>query len=252
MVKRNDIIYGIRSVLEGIKAGKDIDKILIKTGLKGELISELMQVAREHEIPFQYVPMEKINRVHSGNHQGVIAYVSPITYDKIENILPGIFEKGEDPFILILDQITDVRNLGAIARSAEGAGVHAIIVPEKGSAMINADAVKTSAGALNIIPVVRTTGMKQTVNFLKNSGLTIIAATEKAVASYYSTDMKGPVAIILGSEESGISPELLRIADYLVKIPLMGKIASLNVSVAASVILFEVVKQRSDFAKQEP
>lgn len=244
MAKRNEIIYGIRSVIEGIRAGKDIEKILIKTGLKGELVSELMNVARENQIPFQYVPIEKINRVHSGNHQGVIAIISPVIYEKIENILPGIFERGVDPFIMILDQITDVRNFGAIARSAECAGVHALIVPEKNSAMINADAMKTSAGALNIISVVRVTSLKQTVQFLKNSGLTVIAGTEKAVTPYYSVNLKGPVAVIVGSEESGISDDLLKAADYLVKIPLMGKIESLNVSAAASVILFEAVKQR--------
>ncbi len=248
MAKRNDIIYGIRSVLEGIRAGKEIDKILVKTGLKGEMIAELMQVAKENQIPVQYVPLEKINRIHSGSHQGVLAYISPIIYDKIENILPGIFEKGQDPFILVLDQITDVRNFGAIARSAECAGIHAIIIPDKGSAMVNADAIKTSAGALNILPVVRTSSLKQSVRYLKNSGLNVIAATEKAFSPYYSIDLKGPLAVILGSEDSGISAELLKVADYLVKIPLAGKIESLNVSVAASVILFEAVKQRVNTA----
>lgn len=252
MAKRNDVIYGIRAVIEGIRAGKDIEKILIKTGLKGELLGELLSEAKYHEVPLQYVPLEKINRIHSGNHQGVIALVSPITYGKIENILPGIFEEGIDPFILVLDQITDVRNFGAIARSAECAGVHAIIVPEKGSALINADAIKTSAGALNIIPVVRTPSLKKTVQFLKESGLTVIAATEKAASDYYNVNLQGPLAITMGSEESGISDELLRAADYLVKIPLMGKIESLNVSAAASVILFEVVKQRLAIEKQTP
>ncbi len=252
MAKRHDLIYGIRAVIEGIRAGKDIEKILIKTGLKGELVGELLHQARQNKVPWQYVPMEKINRIHSGNHQGVIAFVSPITYDKIENILPGKFEQGINPFILILDQITDVRNFGAIARSAECAGVHAIIVPEKGSAMINADAIKTSAGALNILPVVRTSSLKNTVQFLKESGLSIVAATEKAASDYYRVNMNGPLAIIMGSEESGISNELLRAADYLVKIPLKGKIESLNVSAAASVILFEVVKQRFAVEKQTP
>jgi 23S rRNA (guanosine2251-2'-O)-methyltransferase len=244
MAKRTDLLIGIRAIVEGIRSGKEIDKILLRTGLRGELIGELMQEAKAHQVPVQYVPMEKINRLHSGNHQGVIAFISRIEYSKIESILPGIFEKGEDPFLLILDQITDVRNLGAIARSAECAGVHAIIVPEKGSAMINADAVKTSAGALNIIPVVRTSNLRQTIDFLRNSGLTLIAATEKAAAHHYSVNMSTPLAIILGNEETGISTEIIRTADHLVKIPLMGKIESLNVSAAASVILFEVVKQR--------
>lgn len=244
MAKRTDIIYGIRSVIEAIRAGKDVEKILIRTGLRGDLSSEMMAVAREFQVPFQYVPLEKINRIYSGNHQGVIAFVSPITYDRIENILPGIYERGDDPFILVLDQITDVRNLGAISRSAESAGVHAIIVPEKGSAMINADAVKTSAGALNLIPVVRTPSLKNTLLFLRDSGLSVFAATEKAESVLYSVNLRGPVAIVMGSEESGISPDVLRTADHLIKIPLFGKIGSLNVSAAASIVMFEVVRQR--------
>ena len=202
-------------------------------------------------MPFQFVPAEKLdiicqkNRLRSVSHQGVLAFVSAITYHDLTQVIPFVFEKSETPLILVLDEITDVRNFGAIARTAECAGVHAIIIPKKGSAQINTDAVKTSAGALNHIPVCRVDSLKSTIQFLKDSGLQIIACTEKAVENIQNINYTVPSAIVLGSEESGISTEIIKAADHLVKIPLFGKIASLNVSVATGIILYEAIRQRN-------
>ena len=239
-----DFIFGVRAIIEAIRSGKEIDKVLIRKGLAGELFQELFQEMKANNIGFQYVPVEKLNRITQKNHQGVIALVSPISYNNIESIIPWLFEQGKTPFILILDGVTDVRNIGAIARTAECAGVDAIIVPEKGSAQINADAVKTSAGALNYIQVCKVKSLINTVKFLKDSGLQIIAATEKTSKPYFKLDYKEPLTLILGAEDTGISSDLLRIADHLVRIPLMGHIQSLNVSAAASIIIYEAVKQR--------
>ncbi len=241
-----NVIFGIRTVIEAIRSGKTVDKVLIRKGLDNELFYELFQVVREEKIPFQYVPVEKLNRITRKNHQGVIAYVSPVEFQPIETLLPFLFESGKTPLLLITDQVTDVRNFGAIARSAECAGVDAILFPEKGSAAINADAIKTSAGALHHIPVCRTGNLVKTVQFLKDSGIKILAATEHAEKTYTVINMKVPLAIIVGSEESGISTALLKLADELVSIPVRGKIGSLNVSVAAALMIYEAVRQRED------
>lgn len=241
---KEDFVFGTRAVIEAIRAGRSIDKVLIKNGLSNELFGELYQLIKEFEIPFQYVPLEKINRITRKNHQGVLALMASVEFFRIEDILPAIFEKGEEPLILLLDQVTDVRNFGAIVRSAECAGVHAVVIPEKGAARIGADAVKTSAGALNIVPVCRSANMGTTIDFLKNSGITVVAATEKAADDYTRVGMSGPLAIIMGAEDKGISPAMLRAADHLAKIPILGTIGSLNVSVAASLMMYEAVRQR--------
>jgi 23S rRNA (guanosine2251-2'-O)-methyltransferase len=238
------VIFGTRSVMEAVRAGKSIDKVLIKNGLSNELFGELYQLIKDHNISFQYVPLDKLNRITRKNHQGVIALLSSVEINRIEDLIPGIYERGEDPLILILDGITDVRNFGAIIRTAECAGVHAVVVPEKGAARMGEDAMKTSAGALNLVPVCRSSNLQAAIDFLRQSGIRIIAATEKAADNYTDTDMKGPLAIIMGAEDTGISPILLRKADKLAKIPLKGKIASLNVSVATALLLFEAVRQK--------
>jgi 23S rRNA (guanosine2251-2'-O)-methyltransferase len=242
-------IFGIRAAIETIEAGKTIDKILIKRGLKGELYNELFKIVRQNDIPFQYVPIEKLNRITRKNHQGVIAFVSSIEYVQLDNLVPQIYEIGENPLLLILDGVTDTRNLGAIARSAECAGVNGIIIPTKGAAMVTADAIKTSAGALNIIPVCRVENLKNTMTFLMESGIQIVAATEKSTQTFYEIDYTKPTAFVMGSEDKGISNEIIKLADHLVKIPLKGKISSLNVSVAASVMVFEAVRQRENLDK---
>ncbi len=244
MINKEDFVFGTRAVIEAIKKGKAVDKILIKKGLKNELVSELHELIRENKIVFQYVPLEKINRITRKNHQGVLAFISPIEFVNIETILPGIFESGETPLLLILDQVTDVRNFGAIVRSAECAGVQAIIVPEKGTARIGADAVKTSAGAIHHLPICKVKHLEETIQFLKNSGIFIVAATEKGKKLYTEADLKAPLGIIMGSEDTGISGNLLNLADEHLQIPIKGEIESLNVSVSAALMVYEAVRQR--------
>jgi 23S rRNA (guanosine2251-2'-O)-methyltransferase len=243
--KDNNFIFGIRPVIEAIEAGKDIDKIMVKRGLSGELFGELSEVMKQHNINYQSVPEEKLNSITRKLHQGVIAFISPVPLQKIEDIVPGLFEQGLTPFLIALDGVTDVRNLGSIARTAECAGAHAILLPEKGSAQLNADAMKTSSGALNHLSVCRTANLKKTLQFLQESGIKLIAATEKAEQIYFKCDYTVPVCIVMGSEDTGIESDILRICDNLVKLPVMGKIGSLNVSNAASIFLYEVVRQRS-------
>ena len=243
-MKEKEMIFGIRAVIEAVEAGKDIDKVLVKRELSSELFSELQQILRNYEIPMQRVPVERIDRITRKNHQGVIAFTSAVTYQKLENIIPFLYEEGKNPFILVLDGLTDVRNFGAIARTCEVAGVDAIVIPERGSVSVNADAIKTSAGALYSIPVCRENSLKEAILFLKNSGIKVIAATEKAAELYTDIDMSVPVAILMGSEDVGISTEHLRISDELVRLPQIGNIKSLNVSVAAGVMIYEVLRQR--------
>ncbi len=239
------MIYGIHAVTEAIRAGKEIDKLFLQEGLKSDLSADLRKLTKENNILYVMVPGAKLDRIASGkNHQGCVAFISSVSYFKIEDLLPTIFEAGRIPLLLILDRITDVRNFGAIARSAECAGVDAIIIPTRGSAQVGADAVKTSAGALHSIPVCREDNLKDTIDFLKESGLRIASCTEKGSTPHHSTDLTGPLAIIMGSEEDGISPEYLKRSDVKILIPMRGKISSLNVSVATGIILFEVLRQR--------
>ena len=240
----NQVVFGIRAVIEAIKSGKEIESLYIQRGIGGGLMAELKQLLGEHQIVAQQVPVEKLNRIAQKNHQGVIAFISPIIYQKIEDIIPQIFEKGETPLILILDSITDVRNMGAIARTAECSGVHAIVVPAKGSAQINPDAIKTSAGALYKIPVCRHDNFMQTVRFIQESGLQLVCCTEKTQDYIYKPDYTMPTAIVMGSEEDGVRNDIIRIADHLAKIPMYGEIESLNVSVATGIILYEAIRQR--------
>ncbi len=244
-MKEKEMIYGIRTVIEAVEAGKDIDKVLVKRELSGELFGELLRLLRLHEIPMQRVPVERLERVTRKNHQGVIAFLSAVTYQKLEHIVPLLYEEGKIPFILVLDGLTDVRNFGAIARTCEVAGVDALVIPAKGSVSVNADAIKTSAGALHTIPVCREKSLKDAILFLKDSGIKVVAATEKAANLYTEIDMSVPVALMMGSEDTGIAMEHLRISDELVKLPQVGNIKSLNVSVAAGVMIYEVIRQRS-------
>lgn len=244
MLKNKNTIFGIRAVIEAIKSGKDIDKVLIQKGLSGVLLKELFSELKSNEIPVQYLPSERFKAWDSKNHQGVMAVLSEIPYQNIEDILPVIYENGQDPFLLILDQVTDIRNFGAIARTAECAGIHAIIIPDKGNAPINADAIKTSAGALLKIPVCRSKNLNLTIKLLKDNGLQIIAATEKAPVLYCEIEYKKPIAIIMGSEEKGISQAFRNLSDIEIGIPIMGTIESLNVSVATGIILYEAIRQK--------
>lgn len=242
-MKDNNLIYGIRPVIEAIKAGKEIDKLFLQNGLKGELIPELRKLINENQIPYQYVPVEKLNRMIRANHQGVACYVSEITYQPIESLLMSVYEKGETPLFILLDRITDVRNMGAIARSAVCAGAHGLVIPDRGGAPVNADAVKTSAGALNILPVHKSHNLKHTIEYLKESGLKIVSVSEKGKKLYFESHLTGPLCLIMGSEEDGVSGEYLSRSDEVLRIPMKGEISSLNVSVAAGIVLFEVVRQ---------
>lgn len=239
-------IFGIRPLIEALEKGDRPEKVLIQQGLIGENFQQLFQIIRREKIPHQMVPVEKLNRVTRKNHQGVIAFISLISYQPLDQLLPMIYDQGEMPLLVLLDRVTDVRNLGAIARSAECFGAHAIVIPDKGSAPVNADAIKTSAGALSRLPVCREGNILETIAFLKASGIKVIAATEKSTESIDQADMKGPLAIIMGSEDKGISFPVLKMADQSVSIPMKGSIASLNVSVAAGILLFEAHRQRTE------
>lgn len=245
MQKETDCIFGLRPVIEAIKAGKQIDRLLIKQGLQGSLYHELMTEVRTHNIVYQIVPLERIELVTRKNHQGVLAWLSLIEYQYIDNLLPMIFERGEDPLIIALDGVSDVRNFGAIVRTAGCLGAHAIIIPEKGSARITADAVKTSAGALHSFPVCREKSIVRSIEFLKESGLKVICAAERTGEKASEVSLTGPSVLILGSEDKGISRELLGLSDHNIRIPMTGTIGSLNVSVAAGILLYEIVRQRT-------
>lgn len=240
----NNYIFGLRPVIEFLNEGKIPEKVLIQKGLTGVTFQQLFKLIREKEISFQMVPAEKLNSITRSNHQGIIAQIAEIEYQRLDDLLPGIYEKGETPLLVILDKITDIRNLGAIARSAEVAGAHAIIIAEKSSAPVNADAIKTSAGALTRIPVCKEKDLMETLAFLKESGIRVFACTEKSSNSIYSSKLTGPVAIIMGSEDKGISKPNLMMADEKISIPQKGKIGSLNVSVATGIVLFEIIRQR--------
>jgi len=240
-----EMIFGIHSVIEAIKSGKMIEKIYLRRDMSSRLSHELFAAANAENIPVQKIPLEKLNQLTSKNHQGAVAFISPVEFQSLENIIPALFEQGRSPYIVVLDGITDVRNFGAIVRTAECAGVDAIVVPSAGSAAVNADAIKTSAGALLTVPICRVQNLKNAVRFLSESGLKIIAVTEKTDANYTTLSYTVPLALVLGAEDEGISLEILKICDEQAAIPLCGTIESLNVSVAAGVAMYEVVRQRN-------
>lgn len=247
--KRDDdkaFVFGIRAVTEAIDSGKEINKIYLSArGNENPLINELLAKARENHISVQRVPVEKIQRMVRGNHQGIVASVSPVAYANLENIIIEAFENGIDPVVVILDGLTDVRNFGAIARTAEASGISALVIPEDDSVQITPDAVKTSAGALMHVPVCRVKNLKWVMKFLHDSGFRIFAATEKAVKNYTQADFSGPSALIMGSEDKGISLSLLKESDEWISLPMTGKIKSLNVAVSAGIFFYEILRQRN-------
>ncbi|MFN5620427.1 MAG: 23S rRNA (guanosine(2251)-2'-O)-methyltransferase RlmB [Flavobacteriales bacterium] len=241
--KRNQMLIGMRPLQEAIAAGKEFDKVLLQRGLQGEVAQAVKLLLQQEQIPYQLVPAEKLARITTKNHQGIIAFVSPITYGNLDNIIQELFAQGTTPRLLMLDSVTDVRNFGAICRTAECFGVHAVIVPEKGSAQINEEAIKTSAGALYNIPICRVRSLSYTINNLRQSGITVVACSEKTRKESYEVDLTNPLCVIMGSEESGISADLLKISDDIMRIPMSGKTTSLNVSVAAGIALYEIIRQ---------
>lgn len=248
---KNDYIFGLRAVAEAIESGKSIDKILVRKDLSGEQSRDLLAKAREYGVLIQRVPVEKLNRITMKNHQGVIALMSPVRYHKLENLIPGLYEEGRTPLLICLDGVTDTRNFGAIGRTADCAGFDGIVIPERNSASVTPDAMKTSAGGLLYVPVCRERDMLTAVRMLKESGIRIVGATEKGARNYTEIDYTDPVAIVMGNEEHGISDEVLRICDDLAAIPILGNIGSLNVSVAAGVMMYESVRQRREASAKD-
>lgn len=240
---KNNLIFGIHPLIEALEAGREIDKILLKRGLRSSEVSHIMDVAKERTIPVQIVPEERLTRLTRKQHQGVIAFISEIEYTQLDQLIPMLYEEGRSPFVVLLDGLTDVRNFGAIARTAECAGVDAIIIPERGSVSVTADAVKTSAGALHRIPVCRVSSIQAAVTLLQENGIQIVAASEKAADIYTESELSLPLGLVLGAEDRGVSQDVLRRADKIVRIPQVGAIGSLNVSVAGGILIYEVVRQ---------
>lgn len=238
-----EYIFGVRAVIEAIKANRVLNKIFIQKGMNKDLFLELKEALKGESHQLQFVPVEKLDAITENNHQGVIALVSPIEYYKIEDVVEGLLEEGKKPFVLALDRITDVRNFGAIARTAECEGVDAILIPSKGSAHVTSDAIKTSAGALNRIKVCKTDNLKDSLYYIQQCGLRIVACTEKSQIPLYETNLRGSVAVIMGSEKDGITNDLINLSDISCRIPMRGEIASLNVSVAAGMVLYEKLRQ---------
>lgn len=239
-----EMIFGIRAIIEAIDAGKTLDKILLRRDMTSTIGKELLKKLMGTTTPVQKVPVEKLNQYTDKNHQGAIAFLSPIDFCNLETLVPTLFEEGKTPLLMVLDGVTDVRNFGAIARTCACAGAHALIIGSHGGVAINGDAVKTSAGALYHLPVCKVDNLQNALQFLRDSGFTVLAATEHATANYTEVDMTTPTAIVMGSEEKGIYEGNLRICSHQVRIPMSGVIESLNVSVAAGVMLYEAVRQR--------
>lgn len=242
--KPTSTIYGLRPVIEAIDGGTQIDRVLLQNGLSGPLAGDLKGRIRDKGIPFQFVPPEKLDRMTKGNHQGVVALISPIVYQQALELVPRLMEGGKPPLVLLLDHVTDVRNFGAIVRTAECAGADAVIIPDHGSAQVGDDAVKTSSGALLRMPICREANLKTVLNLARQCGMQIVAATEKGATDYLEVDFRQPTLLVMGAEETGISPELLKLADARAKLPILGQVQSLNVSVAAAVFMYEALRQR--------
>lgn len=243
MEKENQI-FGIRAIIEAIQAGKEIDKVFVQKETQGELMQELMKTMKKNNINFAYVPVEKLNRLTSKNHQGAVATISPVSFHDLETMITTVLESDKKPLFLILDQLSDARNFGAIIRTAECTGVNGIIVQKQGSAPVNGDTVKTSAGAVFNVPICKVEHIKDAIYFLQASGIQTVAATEKTDNTIFDINFNEPTAIIMGSEDRGVNPSVLKIVDYKAKLPMFGTIESLNVSVACGAFLYEVVRQR--------
>ena len=240
---KSNMIFGIHPLLEALEAGREIDKVMMRRGLRTEESARILALARERSVPVQFVPEERLGRLTQRQHQGVIAFISEIEYTPLEELVARVYEEGRAPFIVLLDGLTDVRNFGAIARTAECAGVDALVIPERGSVSLTADAVKTSAGALHRIPVCRVSSIAAAVGLLQSSGVRVVAASEKAEERYTETALQLPLGLVMGAEDHGVSTDVLRMADSITRIPQVGAIGSLNVSVAAGILIYEAVRQ---------
>lgn len=241
---KQSYVYGLRAVIEAIDSGRTIDKVLLRKDLSGDHVKELLDKAHAAEVMVRRVPVERIDRITRKNHQGVVALLSAVEYYRLEQIVPALYEQGDNPFVVVLDGVTDVRNFGAIARTCECAGANAIVIPERNSVSVNADAVKTSAGALNYLPVCREHSLKSALRYLRNCGYTVVGTSDSNASNYTTVDYTGPVALVMGAEDKGVSAEVMAECDHRVVIPEFGHITSLNVSVASGIIIYEVVRQR--------
>lgn len=240
-----ELLCGIRPLLEAIEAGKEIDKIYIQKNLQGALFKELWGTIKEEKLPYTVVPKSRLDKFTRKNHQGVIATLSVVQSVDLKEIVQATFEKGEDPLIVILDRVSDVRNLGAIARTADATGAHALVTTIRNSAALNLDAMKASAGALNHLPICKESNLNDTVTWLQMSGIRVVSCSEKTEQVCHDTNLTGPLALIMGSEDKGVAPERLKASDEVVKLPMLGKVGSLNVSVAAGAVLYEIIRQRN-------
>ncbi len=245
-MQQDNMVFGLHPVIEAINNGKTIDSLFIQTGLKGEIYAELKDLTRTYNISSKQVPVDRLNRFTRKNHQGIVAFISPIDFHRIEDLLPKLYEEGKTPLLLILDRITDVRNFGAIVRTAECTGVDAIIIPKKNTAPINADAIKTSTGAIYNIPICKESDLKSVIEYIQDYGVQVVAASEKTNQTLYDLNMKNPTAIIMGSEENGVSLSYIKVAQETARLPMYGKIGSLNVSVACGAFLYECIRQRME------
>jgi len=243
-MEKETTIFGIRAIIEAIKSEENIDKVFLQKGLRGDLFSELEDLLRKERLNISYVPVEKLNRLSKQNHQGAVAQIAPISFYTLENLVESVLESDRTPLFLLLDQLSDVRNFGAIIRTAECTGVSGIIIQKKGGAPVNGDTIKTSAGAIFKIPICKVDHIKDAVFYMQASGIKVIAATEKAKNTIYDVSFKEPCAIVMGSEGKGINPSVLKVADDQAKLPILGEIESLNVSVACGAFLYEAVRQR--------
>ena len=241
-------IFGIRAIIEAIESGKSISKVYLQKGLKGNLFKDLEVLLKKEKIAISNVPVEKLNKLSKNkNHQGAVAQISPVKFYDLEKLIEKTIDEKRVPFFLLLDQLSDVRNFGAIIRTAECCGVNGIIIQKNGSAPVNAETIKTSAGAAFKLPICKVDHIKDAIFLLNASGIKTVAATEKTDDSIYDVDFKQPISIIMGSEDRGINPSVLKMVDYKAKLPLKGEIESLNVSVACGVFLYEAIRQR-DFS----
>jgi len=241
---KSHIIYGLRPIIEVINSNQSINKVFLQKGLGGELFKELEMSIRKNGISVSYVPIERLNRFTKNNHQGAVAEISPVQFPDFEVLIEQIINTSKPPLLLLLDKVSDVRNFGAILRTAECSGVDAVIIPKSGAAPITDDTIKTSAGAAFNIPITKVDHLKDAIYYLQASGIKVVAATEKAKNDIYNIEFNGPSAIVMGSEGKGISSSILNMVDDKAKLPLLGDIGSLNVSVACGVFLYEVVRQR--------
>lgn len=242
-LEKKDFVFGIHAVDEAIKAGHEIDKILVRKDISNTIIKDLLSSAYQLNIPILKVPREKLSSITGKNHQGIIALLASIRYASLDNVISNAYQNGQDPILILLDRITDVRNFGAIARTAEGLGFHGIVIPDKGGARLNNEAVKTSSGALLHLPVCRVKSLLSALEFLKNNGIQVVSVTEKSDISIYNAEFKGPMCLVLGSESEGIHPDILKKSDKILKIPMYGNISSFNVSVSMAIAGSEIIRQ---------